>query len=322
MWQNLCVFLCVLTLCFSSAKSLAIEDEEPKLITGKILWLSAYQDEKLDLELKGFNYSTSNQYAIDFIASNKTQQIQQKLASQDYQYLVAVADKAWQLIEPLETKTPKIGVSVSAEVFKRTSFHNKKDHYLISKEPPSRRIFAMLKAMDLNRIQAASLFNKGQQQAKNDFIKQAKIFNVPFQAIDVKPKSSTIKLINSIDNCCRVLYLKQRDLNGSAVKLKSILFESYRRKIITITDDKKLLKHGAIYAIYSQPHQLGQQAANIALGLSSGANVEPLQEPHNFVIDSNHKMKNIIGGNLATLPNGTLMQKTKFAELTNTESRL
>lgn len=303
---------CILVVFFVSSKSIAAESLNPE--KASILWVSAYQDEKLDLELKGFNYSSHNQFSIDFIDSNSLSAVNDKLKTKNYRYIIAIADRAWQAIEPLDTATSKIGIGISADLFSVEKRKNTKGHYLISKEQPVHRLFALLNAMDFNHAQASALFYKEQQEVKKVFLKQAQNLGIPFKAINVNKQTSTIETINSIYNCCRVLLLKDADFSASIIKLKSLLFESYRRKIITIGSNQQMLKLGAMYAIYTEPHQLGQQAAIITLNLALDNEIDRFQDPDNFVIDSNHKIKNSIGGSLAKRSIGNLLQKTKLAE--------
>ncbi len=296
----------------ASSNLIAAESLNPT--KDSILWVSAYQDEKLDLELKGFNYSSHNQFLIDFIDSNKLSSIYEKLETKNYRYIIAVADRAWQTISPLNIDIPKVGIGISSELFNTAKQENKDKQYLISKEQPVHRLFALLNAMDFNHTQASALFFKEQQSLKKTYLQLAQSLSIPFKAINTNKQTSIIETINSIHNCCRILLLKDTDFSNSIIKLKSLLFESYRRKIITIGSNKQMLKLGAMYAIYTEPHQLGQQAAIITLNVALKNDIARFQTPEKFVIDSNHKIKNSIGGSLAKKSIGDLLQKTKLAE--------
>lgn len=319
-----CLGLLILAITISLPRANALEQTNELNSSQRILWLSHYQDSQSDLELKGFNHRTKNQFIIDYLNVKQANKVDSHLTQTHYDYFIAVGDQAWQIINSLEhpktnnSKTKLIGIGVSRALFNQVKLNSNGRQYLISRGQPTSRIFAMLKSMDLSLTQSAALFYKNQQSQKKDFIVRAKEFDIPFKTITIQPKSNTLEIINTVFSCCRVLYLKQTDFESSRIKHKSILFESYRRKIITITDNPELLKHGAMFAIYSQPHQLGQQTAEMINNLTANVKVEPFQEPANFVIDSNHKIKNIIGGSLANLSNGALIEATKFSELTNT----
>lgn len=310
--------LVVIGLVFSQQNIAASDDVQ---FTQKpiILWVSQYSEAEQDLALKGFNYTTNNQFEIDFIS---VADFSITSIKNDYQYLVSVSDPAWHLIKALHTKEPKIGIGVSSSLLKAAQEQNQPNQYLIGKEQPSWRFFTLLKAMNLNHTQAAALFEKSQLAFKLSFINQAEALGVPFKPISISHQSNTIQIINSVHDCCRALLIKQEDFQGLAIKQRSLFYESYRRKIITIGDREEMLKLGAMYSLYSEPHQLGQQAADLLLALKADEPVAAYQEPRDFVINSNHKVRSIIGGNLAKVSIGDLTQQIKLTEITNNKVEL
>lgn len=297
---------------FKLAASEALHVEQDK--KHSILWVGQHLQPANDLVFKGFQHEVKNLFHITYISTQENSAIVEQTDINHYDYIIASGDLAWKLIEPLETGVPKLGIGVGIKSFPSysSSFHT--NEYLITKEQSPQRIFSLISALDLNHTQSSALFNKKQFKQKLNFINVAKANKVPFESIVYKTGQSIFDIAVSIDNCCRVLYFGQQDFNNNPLQHKSLLLESYRRKIITISNNKNMIALGAMYVIYTPGHELGKQGAYLIRNLMKGKAQKAYQYPDEFVINSNLKIKSIIGGTSLKQSIGEITQRIKLAE--------
>ncbi len=293
---------------------IAEQDVAPENTKKKVLWVSNKKDKDKDLTFRGFKYAAKGKYVLQYISidSNVIKQLDTRESSFDF--IIASGDNAWELIATSNHNVALIGIGLNQSNIQKYSTVRRSNHYLIAKEQAPQRIFAMMSVLDLNHSQAAALFNKNQIQEKFEFYKQSKVRGLPFKAINIQKNQNILKIIASVQDCCRILYLKDSDFLLSPEKIKSILIESYRRRIIVIGNHPDMLKLGAMYVIYTPDHELGIQAASTIQSLINNKDIKPVQRPKEFVIDSNVTLRKLIGGSLINQPIGDLLNKTKLLD--------
>lgn len=282
--------------------------------TKSLLWISPHTEPENDLIFKGFNHLVNKNVNITYLSIEESIGAIQEVDSNQYLFIVASGDKAWNLIDPLETMSTKIGVGVSDDIFNSQISDFNTNEYLISKEQPLRRLFAFISALDLNHSQSTALFYKHELIQKQRFIRQAKSQDIPFKPVAYSKMSTVVDIMNSIHNCCKIFYLKQNSFENKPEKLRATLMESYRRKIITIGNRKQMLTSGAMFTIYTPEHLLGKQTSSLVNDLLDGRSAKAYQRPEQFVIESNLKMKKAMGGKLAKKSIGSILTDTKIAE--------
>ncbi len=279
----------------------------------RILWLSKHQKPSNDKTFKGFEHQLNKYLANNITFLNANNAADSELNNQNnFDLVIAVGDSNWQTIIKQTSNSIKLGLFLGQQEFEKWTLNKQKNHYGISKQQPAYRIYSFIKALELPNIQSAILFEKTQGQNKTQFRAAAESFQIPSKIITIDKNTILFQVVEAIERCCRLLYIKQDDLGSSLQKQKSLLMEAYRRKFITISDNPMLLQHGVMFAIHSQPHQIGMQAADMVHALLQNKDINPFQEPARFVIESNSNIRQLVGYSKQTL--GAIINRTKQFE--------
>ncbi len=296
----------------SSSETTIEQALEPQTI--EILWLSNALIPAEDLILKGFEYSFDTAYLLKFVSLKDQAEIPLFLSNNDYDIILASGDAAWDLLAQLGTKTRAIGLGVSQSILFKYSNKLKANQFLLTKEQPPNRIFAFVDSLDLKHAQVSELFTKDHQALRNSQINGAQQIGVPYKAIIAEADTSVMKVINSVHNCCSILYLKHYDFLSDTRKQQAALYEGYRRKIITIGDRPYMVSLGANYVIYTPEHEIGIQAVSIVKKLQQQESQVSIHYPQEFAIDINAKLTNLFDKGNRKISVGVLIDKIKNTE--------
>ncbi|WP_251359361.1 hypothetical protein [Kangiella sp. TOML190] len=282
-----------------------------------LLWIAPYQKPERAPIYQAFKsiLNSDSQLALNFEIRYQPFVIGQDLSSQlnsSYDFIITAGDHAWLSLKDTSVSAKKIGLMLSEPLFRELTIQNPEQVYAISSQQPAQRFFALIQAMNFYQTQTASFFTKQQIEQKLLFENTARTFDVPFMAMEHSSKTSILEASNSIDACCRVLLVKSQDFGASLAKQKALMMNSYKNKIIVIGDSRTLLKQGAMVVLFSQPHQIGQQAAEMVRDILTKKNLKPFQEPNNFMIDSNNYISQLMGYDKESV--GSLTRKTKLIE--------
>lgn len=314
-----CTFFVLFSLPALTAQSNNSETSSLKANTQafKILWLT---DESIRAQhiFKGFKhyYHRKKTLAPTLHTQNPgtVEELEALLTKEHYDFIVSNNHNHWFLLKKIKHDTKRLGLMLTSKELSETKIQYQQDpaFFAISEQQPSYRFFALISALELFNSQTTSLFSPHEKKQRLEYETKAKTFLIPFQSIVLDDEKKVIHAINSIKDCCKTLLLKKEDLNGSMHKRKSLLMHSYKNKIMVIADQPTLLKKGAMLALYSQPYEIGLQAAKTVDSSLNNLAVSRFQEPENFMIDSNRGIIRALGFSQVSL--GRLINATKESE--------
>ncbi|MRX28399.1 hypothetical protein [Kangiella sp. HZ709] len=296
----------------SSSGTTIEQSLKPKTID--VLWLSSSPKPAEDLILKGFEYGFDKPYLLKFVSLKDQALIPLFLSNNDYEIIIASGDMAWNIIANLNTKTNAIGLGVSQKTLLEYSSGLKANQFLLTKEQPPNRIFAFIDSLELKHAQVSEFFTKHHQALRHSQTNSAKKIGVPYKAIIIEADTSVMKVINSVHNCCGILYLKHYDFLGNTRKHQATFYESYRRRIVTIGNRPYMASLGANYVIYTPEHEIGIQAVNIINKIQQKEPQAAIHYPQEFAIDINTKLTHLFNKGNKALSVGILIDKIKNAE--------
>lgn len=246
---------------------------------------------------------------------------QQHLEQDNPNLILVIGDKSYKKIQNLTLNTPVLALMLSKGQFESLilSKEPKNGLYAITHSQPTRRFIQLAKSLNVYQAQVGSFISPSTKYNISTFDNLASFYDLSYHPIMVDPKLNGRDVLTQLTDCCSVVILESDCVFRPGKVRKSILINAYRQRIIVIAHSETILKEGAMLTLFTQPHDVGQQAAELYHGIVQGTLQNPFQYPKNFTININRKVARLLGyGDVAI---GKLMQEIKTLDLIRTKMK-
>ncbi len=216
-------------------------------------------------------------------------------------YIITVGQEALERIMKEHPNRPVIALMNTADSIEAMRQNPHENFYAITHEQPLLRYFALIKSLDIYQAQTATFFSQDNSQMKARYQNLARFFNLPYKSLMVRPKLKTQDAINQLINCCRIMLHDTDRIYPPGRSRKSLLYNSFRHRIIVIGNSPSMLQEGAMLALFSKPYTIGEQTADLIYQIENGHVKERYQYPNKFVLDANRRIARLLGFSELTL---------------------
>ena len=198
---------------------------------------------------------------------------------------------------------------ISKSRFESLKASPKDNLYAITHSQPTERFVQLAKSLNVYQAQIGSFISPKTKYNIKDFDQLANFYDLSYSPVMVKPKLNGRDAMRQLSLCCSVIILESDCVFRPGKVRKSIMVNAYRERIIVIAHSESVLKEGAMLTLFTQPYDMGVQAANLYHALAKGSLAEPYQYPDKFAIRINRKIARLLGYDELTV--GGLMQKVE-----------
>ena len=297
--------LCLLLPKVTLAKNL----EEPETV--KVTVLSAFSTSQERELLHAFRQTLLEKHNLrveeKFVFWQRQEGWQQQLESNNPDLLVAIGNQSFEKVQPLELSTPVLALMINQKTFQQLETQSPDNYYAITHSQPIERFVQLAKSLNVYQAQIGSFISPKTKQNIKKFDSLATFYDLSYRPVMVQPKLNGRDAMSQLAMCCSVIILESDCVFRPGKIRKSILVNAYRQRIIVIAHSESVLKEGAMLTLFSQPYDIGQQAANLFGDLLNDSLKQRFQYPKRFSIGINRKIARLLGYDDITV--GGLMQK-------------
>lgn len=216
-------------------------------------------------------------------------------------YIITVGQQALEHTMKQQPNRPVIALMNTADSIEVMRQNPHENFYAITHEQPLLRYFALIKSLNIYQAQTATFFSQDNSQMKGRYQELARFFNLPYKSLMVKPELKTQDAINQLINCCRIMLHDTDRIYPPGRSRKSLLYNSFRHRVIVIGNSPSMLQEGAMLALFSKPFTIGEQTADLIYQIENGQLKERYQYPNKFVLDANRRIARLLGFSELTL---------------------
>lgn len=282
-----------------------------ELETIKVNVLSAFSTPQERELFYSFRQTLANTHKINveeqLIFWQRQSNWQQLLESNKPDLLMVIGNKSLKKIESLDIKIPVLAVMISKGKFKKLKESAPNDLYAITHAQPTERFVQLAKSLNVYQAQIGSFISPQTKHNIKIFDDLANFYDLSYSPVMIEPKLNGRDAMRQLTLCCSVVILESDCVFRPGKVRKSIMVNAYRERIVVIAHSESVLKEGAMLTLFTQPYDMGVQAANLYHGIVEGSLSEPFQYPQKFAISINRKIARLLGYGDLTV--GGLMQK-------------
>lgn len=297
------------TLLLQTAK--AEHSDEPAVV--KVNVLSAFstpQERELLYSFKQELLSKHNMKMDDtLIFWERQRNWLQLLEANDPDLIIVIGNQSYHKIEQLKVSAPVIALMLNKSLFKSLKRESRNNIYAITHAQPTVRFVQLAKSLNVYQAQIGSFISPKSKYNIQIFEELSKFYDLFYRPVMVDPKLNGRDAMKQLQNCCSVIVMESDCVFRPGKVRKSVLVNAYRQRIIVIAHSESVLKEGAMLTLFTQPHDIGIQAAELYHQILSGTLQEPYQFPKSFAISINRKVARLLGYEKLTV--GGLMQKVE-----------
>ena len=300
--------------CYATTHCVLADHGNPKKITVDILSPSpSNQQQELMSSLK-FHLLEKHKIELSdkLIFWQKQVNWQAHINNSDADYIVTIGQESLYKAMSQEPNRPILALMVTAHTIDTFKQHDHPDIYALTHEQPLVRYFALIKTLDVYQGQIGSFFNKHNQNYKQQYQNVADFYNLPYKPIFANAKLQTKDAIRELTFCCKILLHNSDAVYPPGKYRKSIMYSSYKHRLIVIGHSPSLLGEGAMLALFSQPYKIGEQAAQMLAHIEQNTLKQRYQYPQQFEIEMNRRVAKLLG--LSSLTLGQLIDKVNELE--------
>lgn len=227
-------------------------------------------------------------------------------------YIITVGQEALELVLQERPSRPVIALMNTADSIELLRQNPHDNLYAITHEQPLLRYFALIKSLNIYQAQTATFFRQNDSHMKSRYQQMARFFNLPYKSLMVEPKLKTLDAINQLKSCCRIMLHDTDRIYPPGRSRKSLLYNSYRHRVVVIGNSPSMLQEGAMLALFSKPYTIGEQTADLIYQIENGQVKERYQYPSTFILDANRRIAGLLGFSELTL--GELIGQIEMLE--------
>lgn len=208
--------------------------------------------------------------------------------------VLALGTKALAYASNLNEKTPVLGLLVpkfSYEKILQESGRKPKDFSAIYLDQPFERQLAFINTIQPNTTLGVLLGPTSQFQS-NALQLAAKKYNIVLKLLVVDKQSQLLSALNKMLSDKVTLLAVPDPLIYNRETAQTILLTAYNHQTPIIGYSQSYTTSGAIGAVFTQPQQLGMQAATLIQSMArlKENNLPPAQYPASFAVDINRQV--------------------------------
>ena len=298
------LFLCLL----APLSAYAEHPDEPTTV--KVNVLSAFSTTQERELLYTFRQTLLEKHNIrvdeSLVFWQRQQNWQQQLEQNNPQLIIAIGNQSFEKIQQLTLSTPVLALMLSKKAFEKLKQKKQDNYYAITHSQPTERFVQLAKSLNVYQAQIGSFISPQTKHNIKEFEQLANFYGLSYRPVMVEPKLNGRDAMRQLKLCCSVIILESDCVYRPGKIRKSILVNAYRQRIIVIAHAESVLKEGAMLTLFTQPHDIGQQAAALFHDMISGSLQKNYQYPKTFAININRKIARLLGYEDLTV--GALMQ--------------
>ncbi|GAA4349272.1 ABC transporter substrate-binding protein [Kangiella taiwanensis] len=291
----------------------AFAEHEPEPETVKVNILSAFSTTQERELVYSFRQTLADQYSLkleeQLIFWQRQNNWQELLESNTPDLIIVIGNKSLKKIEQLDLNTPVLALMINKSQFEKLRKSPKASIYAISHSQPTERFVQLAKSLNVYQAQVGSFISPQTKHNIQEFEELAAFYDLSYSPVMVEPKLNGRDAMRQLSLCCSVIILESDCVFRPGKVRKSIMVNAYRERIIVIAHSESVLKEGAMLTLFTQPYDMGVQAANLYHALAEGSLTQPYQYPDKFAIAINRKIARLLGYDDLTV--GGLMQKVE-----------
>lgn len=224
-------------------------------------------------------------------------------------FIIVIGSQSFNKLQQVELNTPVLALMLSKSTFESLQASPQDNVYAITHSQPIERFVQLAKSLNVYQAQIGSFISPQTKHNIQTFEQLASFYNLAYSPVMVEPKLNGRDALRQLSLCCSVIILESDDVFRPGKVRKSIMVNAYRERIIVIAHAESVLKEGAMLTLFTQPYDIGAQAANLYHALEEGSLTQPYQYPDQFAIGINRKIARLLGYDDLTV--GGLMQKVE-----------
>ncbi|WP_223669368.1 ABC transporter substrate binding protein [Kangiella shandongensis] len=292
----------------------AEHSSEPEVVRVNVLSaFSTPQERELLYSFKQSLLSQHNMKVDDtLIFWERQNNWQQQLESNKPDLIIVIGNQSYRKIEELELSAPVLALMLNKSLFKSLKQNSRNNVYAITHAQPTVRFVQLAKSLNVYQAQIGSFISPKTKYNIQRFEELSKFYDLFYRPVMVDPKLKGRDTMKQLKNCCSVIVMESDCVFRPGKVRKSVLVNAYRQRIIVIAHSQSVLKEGAMLTLFTQPHDIGEQAAQLYHQILSGTLQEPYQFPTSFAVSINRKVARLLGYEELTV--GGLMQKVEALE--------
>ncbi|GAA4364246.1 ABC transporter substrate binding protein [Kangiella marina] len=312
--QKHCLSNAVLSLFLLIALTLPMisqAEHEDDPVTIKVNVLSAFSTPQERELLYSFRQKLAEKYNMKVVEQlifwERQNNWEEYLEKNQPDVLIVIGNRSYQKIQTMNLATPVLAVMLDKTMLSALQKSPRDNVYAITHTQPTERFVQLAKSLNVYHAQIGSFISPQTKHNIQTFEKLAEFYDLSYNPVIVEPKLNGRDALRQLTQCCSVIILESDDVFRPGKIRKSIMVNAYRERIIIVAHSESVLKEGAMLTLFTQPHDIGEQAADLFHSLAKGSVATPYQYPEKFAIGINRKIARLLGYNDLTV--GGLMQK-------------